>query len=122
MIIATTPDAIVAPQDGVFFAEGGAGETGWYFHGMPYEMNPSEAVLSVETLEQGSDTLLCRITATSYARVVTLSGDAVADDNYFDLRAGEVKTITLKLSAGLSIDSLSLKAWNGASVYLRPKR
>jgi beta-mannosidase len=122
LIIDTSPDSIVAPQGGVFFAEGGAGETGWYFHGMPYEMTPPEAVLNVETLAQHADTLLCSITANSYARVVTLSGTAVADDNYFDLRAGEVKTITLKLSAGLSVDNISLKAWNAEPVYLRPKR
>ncbi|CAN5729740.1 glycoside hydrolase family 2 TIM barrel-domain containing protein [soil metagenome] len=109
------PAAIPTPQDGVFLAECGPGEGGWYFHGMPFEMTPPPTVLDVRAALANDGSILCQVTARSYARVVTLRGVAVADDNYFDLRAGETRSVRLEFDQGVERSALFFKPWNGSS-------
>jgi beta-mannosidase len=115
------PTAIPDPQGGVFVAKCGPDESGWYFHGMPFEMTPPSAVLEVQATSDRDGSIICQVTARSYARVVTLQGTAVADDNYFDLRAGETRNVRLVFDQGAERSALSFKPWNGSSVPINLK-
>lgn len=110
--------AIGDPQAGVFVAEAGAGESGWYFDGMPFEMNIPPAILEVETLGQDPAAITCRVTSATYARVVTLRGEAMADENYFDLRAGKSKIVRLELPENGGTPALHFEAWNSSAVQV----
>lgn len=112
--------AIPSPQEGVFLAESEEGESGWYFHGMPYSMHPPAVTLCIESHQEDSGAIVCQIKADTYARVVTLSGQAIADDNYFDLRAGESKTVRLEFPEEQPVSALSFKAWNGSAIQIWP--
>lgn len=111
---------VISPQGGVFVAESGESDIGWYFHGMPYRMNPPATTLSLKSHREDSGAIVCEITADTYARVVTLSGQAIADDNYFDLRAGATKTVRLELPEEQPASALSFTAWNGSPIQVWP--
>lgn len=105
-------------HEGVFVAERSEGDSGWYFHGMPHRMNPPDAHLEVASVTESDGSITCRVSSDSYARVVTLRGNAVADVNYFDLRAGETKLVRLRWPEGESRSPLCFKPWNGAAVSI----
>jgi hypothetical protein len=112
--------SVVAPQAGVFLLETEAGESGWHFHGMPFDMKPPAATLEVVSVTESDGSITCRVTADSYARVVTLRGNAVADVNYFDLRAGETKLVKLRWPGDLPPSPLFFKPWNGPAIPVNP--
>ena len=112
---------VPSPQGGILLAESGGGDIGWYFHGMPYRMSPPATTLDLKSHREDTGAIVCEITADTYARVVTLSGQAIADDNYFDVRAGETKTVRLELSGEQSLSALSFKAWNAPAVQVWPR-
>lgn len=113
--------SVADPQSGVFLLETEAGESGWYFHGMPFRMNPPAATLEVAAVAESDGSITCRVTADSYARVVTLRGNAVAEENYFELRAGETKLVKLRWPGDLAASPLFFKPWNGPAIPVNPE-
>lgn len=114
-LLTVDPTQVPDPQAGVFHLA-----DGWYFHGMPSEMKPPRARLSVETSPAGDGKLISRVTADSYARVVTLRGEAIAEENYFELRAGETRLIRVTPTAAPTGTPLFFKAWNSEATEIWP--
>jgi beta-mannosidase len=84
----------------------------FYYSGMPYEMTPPPAILSVRGV--GGDASGKLIVSTdSYARVVTLDADLDFSDNYFDLLPGEKRTITWTDPSGVAgSPNVGVTCWN----------
>jgi beta-mannosidase len=83
----------------------------WYFDGMPHEMVLPKTELTVQCHGGGAHGAL-EISSPSHARVVTLSGDAEWEDNYFDLTAGECRRVDFRNAKG----KLTAQAWNSDAV------
>ncbi len=106
-------------SEGVFVAANRGEELGWYFHGMPSDINPPATLIKVTSVTESDGSITCQITADSYARVVTLRGNAIADVNYFDLRAGETKVVKLHWPDGTPRSPLFFQPWNGAAIPIK---
>lgn len=99
-VVYTLPHNDYAPRfrEGVLVVDI-AGEFGadrsWFFGGMPYEMTPPPATLVVDRsdTDRHADQGVIVVSTDRYARVVTVEGADVLDDNYFDLLPGERRTI-----------------------------
>lgn len=65
----------------------------FYYVGMPHQMKIPPAELRTTRKYDSETSGEIVVSADSYARVVTLSGDAVFSDNYFDLLPCEEKTV-----------------------------
>lgn len=107
------PSIVPDTAAGVFHAvtEEDKMESGWYFHGMPREMMPPPASLQIRQTEPSDSGWTLDITTDSYARVVTLRGPIIPGDNYFDLRAGETRRISLTPEKGFT-GPIGIEAWN----------
>lgn len=80
----------------------------WFYPGMPWFMAPPPVTLKVKPVDGG-----VLVKAAGYARVVTLDGDAVFSDNYFDLLAGEERLISYRPLPGAAADQqISVRCWN----------
>lgn len=88
----------------------GEARTLYYAAGMPGEMKLPQTRIQVKRVEAG-DREGIEICATSYARVVTLEGDALFSDNYFDLIPGEKKRVEWK-KVPQGKGKIELSAWN----------
>lgn len=88
------------------------GESGWYFHGMPYEMTPPSTRLELKQVGREQDAIIVAVTGHDYARVVTFHGPVVAEDNYFELPAGESRVIRLRAQPGERVNRIAVSAWN----------
>lgn len=115
---ATIPDTAA----GVFHAstQEGKNESGWYFHGMPREMTPPPASLRITQTGLSDNGITVEIATDSYARIVTFRGPVIAGNNYFDLRAGETKRVSLTLENDLT-GPIGVEAWNTPHRGLVPK-
>lgn len=53
-----------------------------------------------------------KISSSNWARVVTITGNALFSDNYFEMLPGETKTIKWKSIDGNVIDNINISCWN----------
>jgi beta-mannosidase len=77
----------------------------WYFEGLPKDMTPPMTELEVQ-YGHGEVTIQSK----NYARVVTLAGDVVFGDNYFEMLPGECRTIQHSHPE----KKVSVSCWNDA--------
>jgi beta-mannosidase len=116
-IASINPEDISHPHAGVFYADMPDGRS-WYFHGMPFEMQPPPVQLSFTGRQTGPHEWTCSVSASQYARVVTFQGPVAAEDNYFDLFAGETRTLRLTLEEHADKESVYVCAWNAPRTHM----
>lgn len=84
----------------------------WHFAGMPSEMTPPPATLTVRR-EHTPGGGRITISTDTYARVVTLDADLAFSDNYFDLLPGEARVVEYALpSDTVEPPSAEVSCWN----------
>ena len=72
------------------------------------EFGKTELLYSVTGDEEGEIT----IKSSDYARIVTIEGDIVLSDNFFDMMPGEEKTITYRCKNGFKAADTKIYCYN----------
>ncbi|MHB0998554.1 MAG: beta-mannosidase [Armatimonadota bacterium] len=107
-----TPESILVCD----LTTGNGDDRAWYYDGMPSQMTPPPAKLSVwhkKTKQGGRIT----ISTDNFARVVTLNADTAFSDNYFDMLPGEERVITYDDNPSSEpLSHIDITCWNDASV------
>jgi beta-mannosidase len=79
----------------------------WYYAGLPRHM--TLPAVRLEVTRSGHDII---ISTDTFARVVTLDGDADFSDNYFDILPGETRRVTTSKSA----EDIQVSCWNNDAI------
>lgn len=84
---------------------------------LPGELNfrPTNLHLQASNPHEGIGAI--RISSTDYARVVSFEGDALFEDNYFDLLPGEERLISWRSLDGTNDPLIEVRCWNQANEY-----